>query len=274
MAGISSKALAFGGAENKKKYQQYEFNNDFDINLYESFFRTHDPQLGRFWQIDPKPSDWESPYVAMGNNPVRNMDPLGDKFVGTDDEKVKLRRKKGKIEIKSDNASDDLKKLVRMVNNSGSKTAVKQVMKAGRNNTRINVKVETEVHDRPGQLGVGLFGLHQAHDRNGNALKWNTTTNDFDGTPEYRKGLFGLFRRGVYKEATVTVFEGNINASGYDDKQKASTFGHELGHDTDKEFIRDLRRRREGKENKNMDPHQNITPIDEKMEREMERSGG
>nr|WP_255724383.1 RHS repeat-associated core domain-containing protein [Terrimonas ginsenosidimutans] len=78
MAGISSKALSFGGPENKKKYQQYEFNSDFNINLYESFYRTHDPQIGRFLQIDPKPTDGESPYAAMGNNPVLNTDFLGD----------------------------------------------------------------------------------------------------------------------------------------------------------------------------------------------------
>jgi RHS repeat-associated protein len=81
MARISSKAASFGGAENKKKYQNYEYNNDFDINLYESFYRSHDPQLGRFWQIDPKPNELESQYAAMGNNPIKNIDVLGDTIV-------------------------------------------------------------------------------------------------------------------------------------------------------------------------------------------------
>jgi RHS repeat-associated protein len=76
MAGISSKAANM--RENKIKYQQYELNTDFDINLYESFYRSHDPQLGRFWQVDPKAIDEMSPYCSMGNNPISMTDFLGD----------------------------------------------------------------------------------------------------------------------------------------------------------------------------------------------------
>jgi len=77
MAGISSKALN-SAPENKKKYQGYEYNTEFDLNLYETFYRSHDPQIGRFLQLDPKPTDFESLYAAMGNNPIRNIDILGD----------------------------------------------------------------------------------------------------------------------------------------------------------------------------------------------------
>ena len=64
--------------ENKTKYNGYELNTDFDINLYESLYRTHDPQLGRFWQLDPKPNEFESLYAAMGNNPITKFDLYGD----------------------------------------------------------------------------------------------------------------------------------------------------------------------------------------------------
>ncbi|MEI9942915.1 MAG: DUF6443 domain-containing protein [Chitinophagaceae bacterium] len=76
--GISSKALAFGGAENKKKYNGIEYNTDFDLNMYDAVYRNLDPQIGRFWQIDPKPNEMFSSYSAMQNNPIRYFDPLGD----------------------------------------------------------------------------------------------------------------------------------------------------------------------------------------------------
>lgn len=48
MAGISSKALAFGNPDNKKKYNGIEYENSFDVNIGEAFFRTHDPPIGRW----------------------------------------------------------------------------------------------------------------------------------------------------------------------------------------------------------------------------------
>jgi RHS repeat-associated protein len=52
MAGISSKAA--GKVENKKnKFQAQEFNDDLGVNYYEFKYRNHDPQIGRFIQIDP-----------------------------------------------------------------------------------------------------------------------------------------------------------------------------------------------------------------------------
>jgi RHS repeat-associated protein len=57
MAGISSKALN-GAAENKIKFQDQEFSSkEFSdgsgLDMYEFKWRMHDPQIGRFWQVDP-----------------------------------------------------------------------------------------------------------------------------------------------------------------------------------------------------------------------------
>jgi len=78
MQGISGKALAFGSAENKKKYNGEEINTSFDLNSYEFFYRTYDPQIGRWHGLDTKPTKMFSPYAAMSNNPILFADPLGD----------------------------------------------------------------------------------------------------------------------------------------------------------------------------------------------------
>ncbi|MBX3257680.1 MAG: hypothetical protein KF862_26365 [Chitinophagaceae bacterium] len=77
MAGISSKALN-NTPENRKKFNGIEHTTEFDLNTYDAFFRNADPQIGRWWQTDPKPNMAESPYAMMGNNPILNIDPLGD----------------------------------------------------------------------------------------------------------------------------------------------------------------------------------------------------
>lgn len=74
MHGISSKALAFGDPENKKnKFQNQELNDDFGINYYEFKYRNHDPQIGRFIQIDPLSSEYvHNSTYAFSENKVTN----------------------------------------------------------------------------------------------------------------------------------------------------------------------------------------------------------
>ncbi|MBT9484331.1 RHS repeat-associated core domain-containing protein, partial [Sediminibacterium sp.] len=79
MGGISSKALN-NTPENKFKYNNIELNEDLGLNTYDAFFRNLDPQIGRWWQIDPKVENMEawSPFVSNFNSPFRFSDPLGD----------------------------------------------------------------------------------------------------------------------------------------------------------------------------------------------------
>ncbi|WP_420385568.1 DUF6443 domain-containing protein [Roseivirga sp.] len=63
---------------NQYKFNGIEENTEFDINVYDAFYRNYDPVLGRWWQVDPKASERESPYVGMSNNPILYNDYLGD----------------------------------------------------------------------------------------------------------------------------------------------------------------------------------------------------
>lgn len=78
MQGISSNALNFGGLSNA-----YKFNGSDEweesINLYSTFFRGYDQQLGRFNGVDilSEQSVGLSQYQFGGNNPIAFNDPTG-----------------------------------------------------------------------------------------------------------------------------------------------------------------------------------------------------
>jgi RHS repeat-associated protein len=80
MAGISTNAQSFGSPKNTYKYNEgTELNTTFDIHFYETNFRTLDPQIGRFHQIDPMSEAFEnlSLYGYANSNPILLNDPFG-----------------------------------------------------------------------------------------------------------------------------------------------------------------------------------------------------
>ena len=81
-AGISSKAI--GPVDNKSRFngneiQHQEFSDGSGLDAYDFNFRTYDPQIGRFHQIDPLTEVMHhlTPYSFANNNPVLLADPLG-----------------------------------------------------------------------------------------------------------------------------------------------------------------------------------------------------
>jgi RHS repeat-associated protein len=61
-------------------YNGIEHVSDLGLDINTALFRTLDPALGRWWQIDPKAEAYGSrtPYESMGNNPILQADPRGD----------------------------------------------------------------------------------------------------------------------------------------------------------------------------------------------------
>lgn len=92
MAGISSRAASFGGAENKKRYNGIEQTTDLDLNQYDAYYRTLDPQTGRWWQTDPETENMEqwSPYALNYDNGIRYEDYLGNEPDGGGDPIVEI----------------------------------------------------------------------------------------------------------------------------------------------------------------------------------------
>jgi RHS repeat-associated protein len=66
---------------NKYLYQGKEMQKEAGMELYDFHARQYDPQIGRFWGIDPL-DQFPSGYTGMGNDPANLVDPSGMQVSG------------------------------------------------------------------------------------------------------------------------------------------------------------------------------------------------
>jgi RHS repeat-associated protein len=73
-----------GNPDHRWKFNGGKTERIDDLALFwdETFYRSYDMQLGRFWQVDPRPDDGDqeslTTYQFGFDNPIRFNDPLGD----------------------------------------------------------------------------------------------------------------------------------------------------------------------------------------------------
>ena len=253
--GGRSAALGYAGGDGVRQ-QFTSQERDIETGLDYFIARFYSSTQGRFVSTDPvfialrrllDPQQLNL-YVYTKNNPLKFIDPDGRYFVGKDGERVEVVVKKnGEIEL-GKNATDEQKRIAKLISKSGSKTALDMFQKLGNNDTRIHFKIEKTSNGK-------LRGQHQAHDPSGKALEWKENTGGtgrFEGQANYIQDKAGNF---AYKEATITLYEDEIKAGAgastdpsFDDLM-VWVFTHEGDHDTNQQAINAIKDRQEGKTN-------------------------
>ncbi len=264
--GVGNRAVGHGytyGDSTRQKFTGYERDEETDLDFAQA--RMHNYNHGRFTSVDPifisekRISDPQAVnlYIYVRNNPWKYTDPDGRKFVDENGRKIKVKwnKKTKQFEIKAHKKTDpnskavnDLKRMAKLVSESGSGTAVAKMKAIARNKTKVHFKIENERVGEP-----SLRGVHEAHDKDGNKSSWDSSTGKFDKKPAYNGNN--------YEEATITIFERVIENAVNDgeiqtrfgdpnitkSEAMVSVFSHEAEHNLNKKDIAEIKGRYEGK---------------------------
>ena len=139
-------SMALNRLQNDYLYNGIEKISEFDLEVYDALYRNLDPQVGRWWQIDPVAAKYAaiSPYNSNFNNPTGFSDPLGDDPPWW----LRLLSQKRKIGDKGMRLYD-LNEVVIRPERLSSTEIIRQIVTDDFIAIAINVASATQRHDRP-----------------------------------------------------------------------------------------------------------------------------